>query len=169
MKFFVSYGMIRLLLPIVFALGMGRVLAQEEARVRIPIDNLFAGMAAGDSALARTAFADRVSLATIMKSKDGQSVIRHESSIADFMKAIGSAHAQPFNEPIWDVEIRIDGNFAQVWAKYAFYLGKQFSHCGVDAFHLFKNPQGDWKIFHLADTRQKEGCVIPKEVLEKFR
>lgn len=63
----------------------------------------------------------------------------------------------------------MDGDFAQVWAKYAFYLGRQFSHCGVDAFHLVRNAQDEWKIFHLADTRQKEGCVIPKEVAERYK
>lgn len=162
--------MIRLYtLLLLLVLPESRLLAQEEARVRIPIDQLFAGMAAGDSAMVRSVFTQQVSLATILKDKDGKPMIRYESSIQDFLKAVGSPHPQSFNEPIWDVEVRVDGDFAQVWAKYAFYLGRQFSHCGVDAFHLVRNAQGDWKIFHLADTRQKEGCVIPKEVTERYK
>ncbi len=70
---------------------------------------------------------------------------------------------------IWDPKIEIDGNLAQAWTQYAFYVGKKFSHCGVDAFQLFKGTDGTWKIFQLADTRQKEGCKIPKEISEQFK
>jgi len=56
-----------------------------------------------------------------------------------------------------------------VWASYAFYLGKKFNHCGVDAFHLVKSEDGEWKIFHLADTGQKEGCNIPKKIGNQFK
>jgi hypothetical protein len=69
-----------------------------------------------------------------------------------------------WSELIWSPKIEVDGNFAQVWAPYAFYVDKTFHHCGVDAFHLFKNAAGEWKIFQLSDTRQKEGCNVPKKV-----
>lgn len=141
----------------------------EELWVRQPIDRLFAGMSAGDSAMVHSAFAHQVTMATIGKDKSGQSFIRNESGIAAFLKAIGTPHPETWNEPIWDVKISIDGNFAQAWASYAFYIGKKFSHCGVDAFHLYKQSDGQWKIFHLADTRQKEGCNIPKEVSDRFK
>ena len=70
---------------------------------------------------------------------------------------------------IWDTKIQIDGNMAQAWAPYAFYVGKKFSHCGVDAFQLFKSTDGVWRIFHLADTRQKDGCNVPKKISEQFK
>jgi hypothetical protein len=142
---------------------------KEELLVRQPIDRLFAGMSAGDSAMVHSAFAQHVTMATIGKDKSGQPFIRNESGIADFLKAVGTPHSESWNEPIWDVKISIDGNFAQAWASYAFYSGKKFSHCGVDAFHLYKQPDGQWKIFHLADTRQKEGCNIPKQVSDRFK
>jgi hypothetical protein len=66
------------------------------------------------------------------------------------------------------VDIKIDGDFAQAWCDYAFYVGKNFSHCGVDAFQLHKTKEG-WKIFHLADTRRRSGCVVPKEIEDKFK
>lgn len=142
---------------------------KEELMVRQPIDRLFAGMSASDSAMVHSAFAKQVTMATIGKDKSGQPFIRNESGIADFLKAVGTPHPETWNEPIWDVKISIDGNFAQAWASYAFYVGKKFSHCGVDAFHLYKQADGQWKIFHLADTRQKEGCSIPKEVSDRFK
>lgn len=35
-----------------------------------------------------------------------------------------------------------------------------FSHCGIDAFQLFKDDKGEWKITQIVDTRRKEGCGI---------
>lgn len=163
MKRFALVGTLVLIINSVFAQN------QEEALVRQPIDRLFAGMSAGDSAMVHSAFAHQVTMATIGKDKSGQPFIRNESGIAAFLNAVGTPHPETWNEPIWDVKISIDGNFAQAWASYAFYIGKKFSHCGVDAFHLYKQSDGQWKIFHLADTRQKEGCNIPKEVSDRFK
>ena len=60
-------------------------------------------------------------------------------------------------ERIFDPEVRIDGTLASVWAPYDFHLNKQFSHCGVDAFHLLKLQDG-WRIVALSDSFQREGC-----------
>jgi hypothetical protein len=137
--------------------------------VQEPIDRLFKGMSLGDSAMVSGAFTKQVSMATITKDKNGAPLIRFESSINDFLKAVGTPHLENWNEPIWDLKISIDGDFAQAWANYAFYVGKKFSHCGVDAFHLFKAADGKWRIFYLTDTRQKQGCDVPKRVSDQFK
>ena len=63
-----------------------------------------------------------------------------------------------WNERMYEPEVRIDGDVAQVWGYYTFHRTTTFSHCGVDAFMLVKiGPT--WKITHLADSRQKEGCT----------
>ena len=124
-----------------------------EKSIREPINRLFLGMARGDSAMVRSAFTGQVTMATISKGMAGQPVIRYENGINDFLKAVGTPHSDTWNEPIWDLKINVDGDFAQAWASYAFYVGKQFSHCGVDAFHLVRGTDGQWRIFHLADTR----------------
>lgn len=141
---------------------------EDKLAAQSPIDRLFIAMNQGDSAMLHSAFTDKVTMATITTDKSGTPVIRHESSLDGFLKAVGTPHAESWNEPIWDLKIEIDGNFAQAWANYAFYRGGKFSHCGVDAFNLFKGIDGKWKIFHLADTRQKEGCKIPKKVSDKY-
>ena len=141
--------------------------AESEA-IMTPIKALFNGMNAGDSALIHSAFVNEVTFVSVFMAKNGKPALRPEL-LNEFLKAVGTAHPERWNEPIWDVKVEVDGNFAQVWAKYAFYLGKKFSHCGVDAFHLFKGEDGRWKIFHLADTRQKEGCEVPKSVSDQFR
>lgn len=134
-----------------------------------PVTRLFTGMNLGDSAMVHSAFTKQVSMATISKDKTGNPLIRYESSLDGFLKAVGTPHDQAWNEPIWEVKIQQDGNMAQVWAKYAFYLGRTFSHCGVDAFQLFKDTDGKWRIFNLADTRQKEGCNVPPQISVMFK
>jgi len=80
-----------------------------------------------------------------------------------FIDAVGQPKEQVWNEPIWNEKVEIDGNLASVWVDYAFYVDDQFSHCGVDAFHLIKQVDG-WKIFHLVDTRRKTDCEVPEDI-----
>lgn len=143
--------------------------AQDNREILEPINNLFKGMSLGDSALVHSAFAASPTMATIFKNKDGAITLRQESDLSGFLKAVGTPHEEKWSEPIWEPKIQMDGNFAQVWTKYAFYLGKQFSHCGVDAFQLFKGTDGKWKIFHLADTRWKENCNVPPTIANQFK
>ena len=133
-----------------------------------PLLRLFTGMHHCDSAMVHIAFAKEVTMATVMKDKSGNLVVRRESSIAGFLKAVGTPHPEPWSEPIWDTRIEVDGTFAQVWTPYAFYVGKKFSHCGVDAFQLVNDGNG-WKIIHLADTRHTSGCNVPASVSDQFK
>ena len=142
--------------------------ADEGQAIMLPITSLFTSMNLGDSAMVHSAFTADATLASIGKDKTGKVVLRRESSVAGFLKAVGTPHKEPWNEPIWDAHIEVDGGFAQVWTKYAFYAGKKFSHCGVDAFHLVKQ-NGIWKIFHLADTRQTENCNVPTSISDQFK
>lgn len=139
-----------------------------EQAVMEPIVRLFTGMNKGDSAMVHSAFAKEITMATVTKDKTGNVVVRRENSIAGFLKAIATPRAEPLSEPIWNTKIEVDGNFAQVWTDYAFYIGKKFSHCGVDAFQLVNNGSG-WKIIHLADTRRTADCSIPTTVSDQFK
>jgi len=132
-----------------------------------PIRQLFEGMNLGDSGRVHSAFVNEVTFVTVAQNKSGKAALIPEP-LDRFLVAVGTPHTATWNEPIWDVVIHVDGIFAQVWAKYAFYLDKKFSHCGVDAFHLIKGEDGQWRIFHLADTRQREGCVVPGVIGNQF-
>ena len=143
--------------------------AQDNREILEPVNNLFKGMNLGDSVLVHSAFVKSPTMATIFKNKEGVMTLRQESSLQDFLNAVGAPHDEKWSEPIWEPKIQMDGNFAQVWAKYAFYLGKTFSHCGVDAFQLYKGADGKWKIFHLADTRAKEGCNVPATIANQYK
>jgi len=140
---------------------------REKEDVTKPVKQLLEALQKGDSALLHQAFTHDVTMAIFGTDKDGKAFARYESSLEVLLKRAGTPHPEVDNEVIWDEKIFVEGNLAQVWANYAFYLGKKFSHCGVNAFHLTKE-NGSWKIFHLAFTRQREGCKIPKSITKQF-
>jgi|SRR5688572_29238239 len=140
----------------------------DEAAVTEVINRLFTAMNKADSAMLRSAFAKEVTMATAARNKEGNPVLRRENSIHDFVKQVGSQKPGILSEEIWGLKVQIDGDFAQAWCDYAFYYDNKFSHCGVDAFHFFKTKDG-WKIFHLADTRKKEGCNVPDDIKKKHQ
>jgi hypothetical protein len=154
-------------LTLIFATANAQTAAEKEAVMK-PVKMLFEGMQKGDSTLARSAFAKKVTSARLGTDKNGKPFIQYESSIDGFIKAIGTPHKEAWNEVIWNEKIEIDGNLAQVWADFAFYLGKKLNHCGVDAFQLVKGEDGEWRIFHLADTGRTEGCKVPSSISKKF-
>lgn len=143
--------------------------ATEQAAIMKPIEMLFTGMNKADSALVHRAFVDEATMATIAKDKDGKLRMVYENSLDGLLKAMGTPRPEPLSEPIWDVKMNVDGNFATVWAQYALYIGKRFNHCGVDAFNLVKGDDGQWRIFHLADTRRKDNCNVPASVSDKYK
>lgn len=143
-------------------------MSSDEREIHSAIVVLFMAMQMGDSAMARKTFAKDVTTATVSRNKASEVTLAQENSIADFLKAIGTPHEGTWYEEIWDMKIEIDGDFAQAWCNYAFYIDNRFSHCGVDAFHLYRSPSG-WKIFHLADTRRKSECDIPVEIESRHR
>ncbi|MFZ9503155.1 MAG: nuclear transport factor 2 family protein [Cyclobacteriaceae bacterium] len=147
------------------------VLAQQSkkhAEVMKPIETVFKAMEIGDSALLGSAFYKKVALSTIVL--DGSLELKNllfENDLSGFKKAVAAVKKEPYREPIYEIEIQREGIFAQVWAKYSFYIGPNFHHCGIDAFQLVSTEAG-WKIFSLTDTRQVNGCVIPDWVRRKY-
>ncbi len=131
----------------------------EEAAVMAAVEAMFDAMRAGDSAAMRAVLHPAATGASVSV-REGVPTLTREASLDGFVQAVGTPHEEVWDERIWDAEVRVDGNLATAWMKYAFYMGDQFSHCGVDAFQLFKGEDG-WKVFHVADTRRREGCETP--------
>lgn len=130
----------------------------EEQAVLAVVTRLFDGMRQRDSAMVRSVFAPKAQLGNAMLNREGQPAYRLDADgVEGFVKAVGGATGDTWDEKIFDPEVRVDGNLATVWTYYEFWLGTTFSHCGVDAFQLAKGADG-WKIVALIDTRRKEGC-----------
>jgi hypothetical protein len=132
--------------------------AAEREEVLQPVKQLFDGMRKRDSAMVRATFAPDARFARVQE-RDGQITLQFHAP-DDFVKAVGSAPSPPWDERVYEPEVRIDGRVATVWTKYDFLAGDKWSHCGVDAFQLAKLADG-WKITQLADTRQTTGCTTP--------
>jgi len=157
--------MIRITMSFVLLVAMAvpaPVAAQEseEAAVMAAVEAMFDAMRAGDSAAMRAVLHPAATGASVSV-REGVPTLDREESLDGFVQAVGTPHEEVWDERIWDAEVRVDGNLATAWMKYAFYLGEEFSHCGVDAFQLFKGEDG-WKVFHIADTRRREGCETPE-------
>ncbi|MEO5509753.1 MAG: hypothetical protein ABIV28_00480 [Longimicrobiales bacterium] len=129
-----------------------------DAAVRVPIDQLFAGMKARDTTMIIDAFVSTGRLIDI-RDRNGATTVSGLAP-ADFARSLLRAPVGDLVERIWDVEVKADGNVANAWAKYDFHIGERFSHCGVDAFQLARTHAG-WKIVQIMDTRQMTGCSVP--------
>jgi len=129
--------------------------AADRAAVMGVVRALFDAMRAGDSAAVRAQFHPRAQLASAGM-RQGAPVFRIDS-LESFVRAVGTPHAEVWDEKIRNEVVHVDGPLAVVWVDYAFFAGTKFSHCGVDAFQLARTA-GGWRIVALADTRKSEGC-----------
>ena len=162
-----SVTILTLLIPV---LSLGQIthisptdLNSSQQEVMDVVLRLFEGMREGDSSKVHSVFRANPELYTSFTNREGMPILRKDDGLQHFLNAVGTPHDLIWDEPIWNVKINIDDNLANVWTDYAFYAGKNFSHCGVDAFMLNKD-ESEWKIFHLTDTRRKKDCVVPDNI-----
>jgi hypothetical protein len=118
------------------------------------VEQLFNAMRVRDTLTMRTLVDPHARLVSVGV-RDGQPILRR-ATMDEWISAVGSATVE-LDERIWDAKVEVDHELATVWVKYEFVLDGQFSHCGVDAFQLFKGPAG-WRIFQVADTQRRENC-----------
>jgi hypothetical protein len=129
--------------------------AEDRRAVVAVVQKLFDGMRAGDSAAVRATFHPKALLATAALRKG---VAAFELDTVDaFVRAVGAAHQEVWDERVRGTRVEIDGPLASVWAEYSFYAGAKFSHCGIDAFQLARDGDA-WLIVALTDTRRRDGC-----------
>jgi len=127
-----------------------------EDSVKSVINNMFSGMKNADASLFKSTFSDSAIMQTIARTREGNTIVRNES-LNEFAEFVGKLKKDSADERIRFETIKIDGPLAIVWTPYNFYFNGQFSHCGVNSFHLvrFNNV---WKIQYLIDTRRRQGC-----------
>ena len=125
----------------------------DQDAVKQTINTMFDAMRKGDSTMLRSTFHKNIVFEGISNKKDGTVALDIDNP-NDFIKMVGTPHKEIYDEQITFNDIKIDGDMASVWAPYKFYLGKTFSHCGVDVFTLMRTPAG-WKIIYVVDTRRK--------------
>ena len=127
-----------------------------EDSVKDVINIMFSGMKNGDANVFKSVFSDSAIMQTISRNRDGSFEVRNES-LPEFTEFVGKLKKDSADERINFETIKIDGPLAIAWTPYNFYYAGQFSHCGVNSFHLVRFS-GGWKIQYLIDTRRRQGC-----------
>lgn len=126
----------------------------EEAAAVATVNQLFDAMRTRDTTTIRRLLHPELRI-FVPSMRNGQPVVR-TSGVEQFIGSVASAQ-QTLDERAIDPEVRIDGGLASVWTYYDFILGDEFSHCGIDALHLARTPDG-WRIIGLAYTTRSTGC-----------
>ncbi len=137
--------------------------SEREAVVSV-VKQLFAGMRAGDSSMVSAIFHPTLRFQSAGMDQEGNPRLT-ESDPQSFLRAVGSAAPNVLNEQIWNYDVQIDANLATVWTEYTFFRGDQLSHCGYNAFQLFRTADG-WKITQIIDSRRREGCTATSQDLQ---
>ena len=131
--------------------------AQDEAGALAAVEQMFEGMRTANPAMVRSVFADDARFAVLAEA-DGRQSVRAQS-VDGWIDAIGDSGGS-WNEQIYDLDVRVDGTMASVWAPYTFYLDGAISHCGINSIELLRDGEG-WKVTQISDTRRREDCPDP--------
>jgi hypothetical protein len=121
------------------------------------IDLFFEGFHEGDTLKMSSVLMQNAKMQSTFSTKDGNQKIS-DGKASDFLKAIASRpEEQKWEELLLDYKVLIDGNLAQVWTPYEFWLNGNFSHCGANSFTLVNTDSG-WKILTIIDSRRYDTC-----------
>ncbi|QHI35863.1 hypothetical protein IMCC3317_12110 [Kordia antarctica] len=144
---------------VLFLLVSFRLNAQtdDEIAAKQAVVQFFEGFHKKDSTLMQEVVHKDIILQTTYINKKGEATLRNQDA-KGFIKAVVSRAETPiWTEKILSYNVQVDGNMANVWTPYEFWLDGKFLHCGVNSFQLFKD-NGKWKIIYLIDTRRKDDC-----------
>jgi hypothetical protein len=118
---------------------------------------MFDGMRTADSAMVRSVFAAGARFASV-DARTQPATIKFDT-VDGWITAIANSNKR-WDEQIYDVVVKTDGDIAHVWAPYTFYLDKAVRHCGINTIDLLRDA-GGWKVTQVADTRRRENCPDP--------
>ena len=127
----------------------------EAQAVMLPVNAVFAALAARDGAIATPHFDDGARLTATSTNRHGERTITR-MSVADFTGNL-TPDAPELEEVMPDPIIATDGDVAMVWGRYVFRIEGAISHCGANHFDLVRRD-GVWKIANLTWNQRKDGC-----------
>lgn len=153
-----------LLLGLLSLLFINTLKAQDmddEKAVKAVVDDFFDAFHAQDTVRLKAFAAPDIVLQSIGRNNEGKVLWRKEK-FEDFVRSIGSIpETTKFEEKLLSYSIQVDGVMANAWTEYEFWINGQFSHCGVNSFHMVKLDE-EWKISYLIDTRRRAACDAMK-------
>lgn len=126
----------------------------EEYKVKYAIETFFDGFHQSDSLKMKSVMHPNMVLQSIQPNKEGKEALINQN-ISGFLKLVTQySKVRNWEEELQSFDFKIDGNLAQVWCPYSFYLNGMLSHCGANSFQLFYADE-QWKIVSILDTRRK--------------
>ena len=142
-----------LLLSLLFtAIGFSQT--AEEYKVKYAIETFFDGFHQSDSLKMKSVMHPNMTLQSIQPNKEGQPPLMNQN-IRGFLQLVPHyAPVRNCEEELLSFTYKIDGDLAQVWCPYNFYLNGMLSHCGANSFQLFYQDN-QWKLVSILDTRRK--------------
>ncbi|NQY30166.1 MAG: nuclear transport factor 2 family protein [Flavobacteriaceae bacterium] len=144
----------KILLVVMLFTVLGFSQTDEEYKVKYAIETFFDGFHQSDSIKMKSVMHPNMTLQSIQPNKEGKEAIVNQN-ISGFLKLVSQySKVRNWEEELQSFDFKIDGNLAQVWCPYLFYLNGMLSHCGANSIQLFyENEQ--WKIVSILDTRRK--------------
>ena len=146
-----------LLIMAMSAVPAAPLAGQDPAGAEEAVHQMFEGMRTANSDMVRAVFAADARFA-VLDGNNGPAAVRAQS-VEGWITAIGSSGGS-WNEQIYDLDVRVDGTMASIWAPYTFYLDGEISHCGINSIELLHDAEG-WKVTQISDTRRREDCPDP--------
>ena len=132
--------------------------AEEEKAVIAAVEKLFEGMRQSDTTMIRSVMSTSAQMFSLRPDQTTKKPMVHAEPPTGWMNAVANNKGKPpWDERLYNPEVRIDGRLATVWVEYDLYVGPNFVHCGVDAIQMLKMDDG-WKVVALSDTRKQQGC-----------
>lgn len=127
----------------------------EKEDVTAVVQKTFDAMAAHDAAAIASCFLPGARLTVIRETGE----VTHQT-VEQFAERIGQTKAV-IRERMWDVEVKVAGRLASLWAPYDFERDGKRTHCGIDQVNLVKTEAG-WKIASLIYTVETKACGVAK-------
>ena len=133
--------------------------AQESAATEV-VQRLFDALETGDEALLREVMDPSVVM-HFTETRDGETTFG--SATVDALATRITSSEAPLIERFWDPTVLVNGELSTVWTPYDFYVGTEFSHCGIDVVTIL-NEGGQRRIVALSWTRlQPPACDLHPE------
>ena len=122
--------------------------AAERTDILSVLQAVFDGLA-GDPDLITNAMDANI----VMRSTDARSgtTVFGSSTLDGLLQRVETGE-EVMIERMWDAEVKVAGDLATIWTPYDFYVGSEFSHCGIDVATLMRRDNG-WTITNLDWTR----------------
>lgn len=147
----------------VLAAALALVLLAPVSRAQTADADTRAAIAVADSVLVALSSGDHATLKrlTLDSAIVGSAGLRNgveRVSVRSWAPYTSRTGPSEFTERGFGATARVQDRVAQVWVPYDLYVGKAWSHCGVDAFTLLRS-EGRWRVASLLYTiEQPPAC-----------